>query len=91
MHTPHTPGSGAPDCAPHRCIERLECCALLLAVQVTARGMDAGGRWLDLVAPPADDGIHSGIALPGGHMLFLTGEAPKRAWGAGAWVKLTRA
>lgn len=53
--------------------------------------MDAGGRWLDLVAPPADDGIHSGIALPGGHMLFLTGEAPKRAWGAGAWVKLTRA
>lgn len=46
--------------------------------------------WLDLVAPPADDGNHSGIALPGGQMLFLVGEAPKKAYSVGAWIKFTR-
>lgn len=62
----------------------------LVFLVITARGTDASGQWLDLVAPPADDGIHSGIALPGAQMLFLLGEAPKKAWSVGAWLTLAR-
>lgn len=60
--------------------------------QIANRGTDPTmGPWLDVVAPPADHagGKYSGIALQGAQMLFLLGEAPKKAWGEGRWVTLT--